>query len=487
MTTSRVIRGTRAKIFLYICALLIIVGIIACYNNTLSQLDDVKKSNDICHQQEENLSTQLQVISDYKQRLEKSLKTEKAEHQQKISSLENQLKEERNKNDKDSSDSKMKLSSLQQHFNLLQTEYDDFKEETSKAQKQQQEEINTLEAKLKETQEELKKVKASKESLKAQYDELQVEKEHLEKQAQSKLNDNDCESEINNLTKEKSELKQEIEQLKEKCPRNQDTLPEPKMVPEVSSTRRSFNKMSPIKPGVYKVINSNDNQLVANVLKAPLNVPDTPNEEKQQNVLAMPNGDNSDKMASSSSSTKAGMKPSQASLTGARPILLPTVTPETVVKKVGLKGPDSQVKKLPRGVVAVPVRNEQNDQSEIVNARYQNARASANEHVEEKPVKEEADKENGAHEVFDAPAAQNGYDAIAFGDNDHPKNAEKQHLEKKHIDSLVNDRDKKNYDQDQPDYKDLQNDVQLEENEEDDDADGYDDHLARQKDPAVRN
>lgn len=60
MTTSRVIRGTRAKIFLYVCAILIITGIIACYNNTLSQLDDIRKSNEICHQQEENLSTQLQ-------------------------------------------------------------------------------------------------------------------------------------------------------------------------------------------------------------------------------------------------------------------------------------------------------------------------------------------------------------------------------------------------------------------------------------------
>lgn len=40
-------------------------------------------------------------------------------------------------------------------------------------------------------------------------------------------------------------------------------------------------------------------------------------------------------------------------------------------------------------------------------------------------------------------------------------------FDKKHIDNLgMNNRDKKNYDQDQ-DYKDLQNDVQLEENEED--------------------
>lgn len=60
------------------------------------------------------------VISDYKQRLEKSLKTEKAEHQQTKTNLENKLNEERNKNDKSSSDAKLKLNTLQQHFNLLE-------------------------------------------------------------------------------------------------------------------------------------------------------------------------------------------------------------------------------------------------------------------------------------------------------------------------------------------------------------------------------
>lgn len=60
MTTSRVIRGTRAKIILYICAIVVITGIIACYNNTLSQLEDVKRANENCHQHEKNLSTQLQ-------------------------------------------------------------------------------------------------------------------------------------------------------------------------------------------------------------------------------------------------------------------------------------------------------------------------------------------------------------------------------------------------------------------------------------------
>lgn len=60
MTSSRVVRGTKGRITLCICAILIITAIIVCYNNTLSQLDDVRRTNEQCHQQQENLSTQLQ-------------------------------------------------------------------------------------------------------------------------------------------------------------------------------------------------------------------------------------------------------------------------------------------------------------------------------------------------------------------------------------------------------------------------------------------
>lgn len=60
MTSSRVVRGTKSKIFFCVCAVIIVTGIFACYNNTLSQLEDVRKSNNQCHQQQENLSTQLQ-------------------------------------------------------------------------------------------------------------------------------------------------------------------------------------------------------------------------------------------------------------------------------------------------------------------------------------------------------------------------------------------------------------------------------------------
>lgn len=59
-------------------------------------------------------------IIEYKQRLENSLKTEKAEHQQTKANFENRLNEEKNKCDSSSNQSKMKFNSLQQHYNLLQ-------------------------------------------------------------------------------------------------------------------------------------------------------------------------------------------------------------------------------------------------------------------------------------------------------------------------------------------------------------------------------
>lgn len=68
------------------------------------------------------------------------------------------------------------------------------------------------------------------------------------------------------------------------------------------------------------------------------------------------------------------------------------------------------------------------------------------------------DKENGAHEEFDNPIAQNAFEGLGFGENDHVKTAEKQ--DKKQD---IGQHEKKLNKEDQ----ELQNDVLLEENEED--------------------
>lgn len=53
-------RGTKVKIFLYVCAIIVITGLIVCFKNALSQVDEVKKIYDTCRLQQENLSTQLE-------------------------------------------------------------------------------------------------------------------------------------------------------------------------------------------------------------------------------------------------------------------------------------------------------------------------------------------------------------------------------------------------------------------------------------------
>lgn len=62
----------------------------------------------------------VSVISEYKQKLEKSIKAQKAEHDQKLIQLEDNLEKEKNKHEKHSADLKQKFDTLQQHFNLLQ-------------------------------------------------------------------------------------------------------------------------------------------------------------------------------------------------------------------------------------------------------------------------------------------------------------------------------------------------------------------------------
>jgi myosin heavy subunit len=457
MTTSRIVRGTKARIFLYICGVLIITGIIACYNNTLSQLEDARKSNEICHQQEENLSTQLQVISDYKQRLEKSLKTEKAEHQQVKHDLENKLNEEKLKNEKSINEANVRFTTLQQHFNLLQTQYDD------------------MQAKLKQVQEELKEVKVSKESLKSKYlelldktEHLQADKEDLQKQVEQHVKDNgEDQSNINHLTKINHELQREMAELRGKCA-GYESIQAPKVVPETSSPHQThnFSKQLQIDPNQYQI--KLDEKPAA----------EAPRPEAQQRMILGP--PNQNLKTPTKSTTSSSLQASQGSLNGARPLLIPTVTPKSANKN---RPPLPYLKKLPEGVVPVPEKRdvekkteeEKNElPDETINNRYRN---KINDIALKEDAKraDEADKENGAHEVFD----QHIYDNFAFGEANEPiKNAEKQNFNKQHIDQLAIEGNK---------IYDNEDNQQIEENEPEDDDPDYADNMGRMKDPVVRN
>ncbi|XP_066261068.1 Golgi integral membrane protein 4-like [Euwallacea similis] len=310
-SSTRVIRGPKTKLFLYLCAVIVIVGLIACYNSSLSQLEEASKANVLCHQQQENLSTQLQVISDYKLKLEKSLKSEKAEHQQNKNEWEMKVNEEKNRGQKLTNDALLKYNSLNQHYKLLQTQFDDFKEDSGGTQKKQLEEINSLQSKLKEIEEELKKVKASKENIKSQFTELELENIELKKDLQ-KAGETESQRTINFYSEEYRILNEKYNTLRKKCGETSENVP---LIPIRSET---------IKPSE----------------KAVLNLPAL-------------------KMAENpSSSTKAGPKVSSAALNGALPLLQPSVTPETVKKEVNLKPP--------QGVVEPPENREnQNEQPQL--------------------------------------------------------------------------------------------------------------------------
>lgn len=491
MSSSRVVRGSKGRILLGIFVIVAITIIIACFNNILNQLNDTRKSYEQCHQQQENLSTQLQVIFDYKQRLEKSLKTEKAEHQQTKKELEARLEEDQSNHEKSINEINLKFSSLQQHYNILQAEYDDFKEESSKIQRQQLKEINDLQSKLKEVQGQLKQTINEKEKtlehLKTRFMQVQLEKENVETQMKGTQDGHvQSESDINHLKKINFELTKEIEELRKKFS-NRLAKDE---VPQAEDT----NIKAPEGKPPEDAVKDNDD----NVLPLPNNV--VPPNQK--------------------SSTPSSSVVSKASFDAVAPIHVP------IVQSSSAKTPNKQAeapvlpmpyKRLPVGVPPVPAGQvETNEESkpkaedekevrdDINNAfpnRYRsniilNQMAKEDKIIEadkqaQKVEKqsalkvEAADKENKALEVFDPPL--NNLDAFGIEDPHEAKHPQQNNAPGIQVEGVKSQSRNKAYDaQNNGDYdKEVLNDMQLEEEADDDDPD-YGDHIAR-KDPAVRN
>ncbi|KAK9712970.1 hypothetical protein QE152_g24614 [Popillia japonica] len=489
MTTSRIVRGTKGRIFVYVCAILIITGVIAYYNNIRTELDNVQKSKDQCHQQQENLSTQLQVISDYKQRLEKSLKTEKTEHQQAKAELESRVNEEKLKHQKATEEATLKFNSLQQHYNLLeqhynllQTAHEDTTRECSRKQNEQLSIINNLQSKLKEVQGQLQQCEREKENslehLKSQIEQLRTEKVNLENQVREISKRDDAQKQSPQIS------------VKQQNAENQETLQAPNISDTGGSAKPSYAKQISVKDGEYKISANNVADLPPN------NAEDEQNHAKRENairdtlaqvVLPPPHKTHKTQSSTPNSRTTA-------------PLKVPTLTPETPQNKTSQKtnisnnpdpipspskklpkgenktsqktnisnNPDpipSPSKKLPKGVVAVQnVPVEDNDvDANLVNNRYRNVADDANDKDKsaggDRIVMDAQDKENGANEIFDVG-----------GFNDDPNLVGKQDEQKNRIDV--------DYDHFQ------QNDPNIDENE-DDDTD-YGNHNIL-KEVAIRN
>lgn len=156
----------------------------------------------------------------------------------------------------------------------------------------------------------------------------------------------------------------------------------------MSSSTHNFQKLVKINPNQYQIksVDSSSKKTI------------------DQNVILSP---------PNSTTSSNQIRVSQGSLNGARPLLVPTVTPKTKSPNNNQNGDEQHPvlplpsynnnKKLPDGVVAVPVDKHSNDKpEENVNNRYLNK-------IEVKKP-DEGDNDNGAHEEFDQPQGFN------FGD-----------------------------------------------------------------------
>ncbi|XP_018325024.1 Golgi integral membrane protein 4-like [Agrilus planipennis] len=476
MTTSRAVRGTKGRIFVYICVVLMITGVVVCYNSTLSQLDDIRKAKDQCHQQQENLSTQLQVIFDYKQRLEKSLKTEKAEHQQTKSDLEKKLADEKIKSEKIVKDDELQLSALKQNYKLLKTQHEDFKTRSTKTEEEQLNQINVL-------KEKLKKLELDHEEVKAQLLNLKHEKEKLEEQLKQTNTNMNPDSEAKQIRNENNSVK--LENKESKHTQEKDLA--------ASNTR--FSKQISRGDAGYEIRNNGGKSEAEQ-----MDIPNNENKESE-NVLAAPN-----KNLQSRSSTKTTILKSKV-LDDAQPINVPTITPGSIKSSPETNNfvPMPYGKgNLPNGVVPPPnsvVEQQKEDNNnhikqdikETFPERYRSNIENQKEPSDENKIKEaqlndirnhlmDTKDENNAIEDVDSPPHKNNqpYDP-AFALDNNQNNIDKDKPEHEHIMRIKPN----NFDDPAADYDRNGHDAAIEE-EEDDDLEDYGNGMGNQKEPAVR-
>lgn len=60
MSGSRLVRGTRSRLFLYLAVVVVVGMAVYVFHGAQLQLDDARKAADKCQQQQESLSAQLQ-------------------------------------------------------------------------------------------------------------------------------------------------------------------------------------------------------------------------------------------------------------------------------------------------------------------------------------------------------------------------------------------------------------------------------------------
>lgn len=180
--------------FAIVCLICVLGAVVFVFHGTQTKLSEVQKLVNSCNQQQESLSAQLQVIFEYKVRLEKSLTKEKEEHKQTKETLESKLKEEKSNREKEALESKNKYDALLQQNKFLQNELHDLKENEKKTEVKYSEENQKLQKEL--------------DLLRKENGDLSQQKDHeLEELKSEYLKQQE---EIRNLAKENDNLKARV-------------------------------------------------------------------------------------------------------------------------------------------------------------------------------------------------------------------------------------------------------------------------------------
>ncbi|XP_024893076.1 Golgi integral membrane protein 4-like isoform X1 [Temnothorax curvispinosus] len=219
MTGSRLGRGRGGRLALYGgCAVVVVLTMIV-YRNTISEMTRLQEMQVQCLHQQESLAAQLQVIFEYKVRLEKSLAEEKSSNAAVKQELQQRASREKSLRDKDSIEAMQRFNSLQQTYRLLQTEHRDLQEECKKREKQALDETNRLESTLQDLRARIRQAQEDKfkalEHLKTKYLETDDEKTRLqEKYNELMQNRDNTGSTVDHLRKEIFQLRRELESAK---------------------------------------------------------------------------------------------------------------------------------------------------------------------------------------------------------------------------------------------------------------------------------
>ncbi|XP_016910033.1 Golgi integral membrane protein 4 isoform X3 [Apis cerana] len=283
MNGTRLGRGRGGRLAVYVGCGMVVILLVFLYRAATSEMARLQELNVQCSHQQEALAAQLQVIFEYKVRLEKSLAEEKSSNAAVKQELQQRASREKSLRDKDSIEAMQRFNSLQQTYKLLQTEHQDLKEECKKRDQQALEDTNKLETTLRELRSRIRQTREDKEKalehLKTKFLELDTQKNELEQKYNDMLKNNvDTNSTIEHLRKEVIQLKRELNEAK-------------KLSRKLTSPGSSVSNPQPIASQAKSGEEENAEKFVDQSQKQQMNgniVPVGPNEMKEAEVLPLP-------------------------------------------------------------------------------------------------------------------------------------------------------------------------------------------------------